>query len=138
MSLFIFFTRTWDFVITILWRFLWRAPWTFFKNVLFREIELEMSERATRVGVKVKPPTLIVIYSVHLDKIQNRIRKIPLKVSLFIGWISGNFWETQLFAVIDFLFNSLKFMLRFLKLRRWRQYARVIHYQNLSILPTQI
>jgi len=38
-----------------------------------------MSERATRVGVKVKPPTLIVIYSVHLDKIQNRIRKIPLK-----------------------------------------------------------
>jgi len=44
-----------------------------------REIELEMSERATRVGVKVKPPTLIVIYSVHLDKIQNRIRKIPLK-----------------------------------------------------------
>jgi len=38
-----------------------------------------MSERATRVGVKVEPPTLIVIYSVHLDKIQNRIRKIPLK-----------------------------------------------------------
>ena len=38
-----------------------------------------MSERATRVGVKLEPPTLIVIYA--LDE-KSRIRKIPLKMAI--------------------------------------------------------
>jgi len=38
-----------------------------------------MGERATRVGVKLEPPTLIVIYALD-DK--SRIRKIPLKMTI--------------------------------------------------------
>ena len=39
-----------------------------------------MAERASRVGIKLEPPTLIVIYSLELDGKQTRIRKIPIKV----------------------------------------------------------
>ena len=38
------------------------------------------NERATRVGVKIKPPTLIVVYTLNVDSKQIRIRKIPIKV----------------------------------------------------------
>ena len=44
------------------------------------EKKFRMAERASRVGIKLEPPTLIVIYSLELDGKQTRIRKIPIKV----------------------------------------------------------
>ena len=42
------------------------------------------NERALRVGIKSKPPTLVVVYNLHTDDVQKRLRKIPLKVSNII------------------------------------------------------
>jgi hypothetical protein len=37
-------------------------------------------EKAIRVGIKLKPLTLVIIYNLNIDEIQKRVRKIPLKV----------------------------------------------------------
>lgn len=36
-------------------------------------------EKAIRVGIKLKPLTLVIIYNLNIDEIQKRVRKIPLK-----------------------------------------------------------
>ena len=53
----------------------------FFFGIL--EVTTRMTnERALRVGIKSKPPTLVIVYNLLADGIQKRLRKIPLKVRL--------------------------------------------------------
>ena len=41
------------------------------------------NERAVKVGIKAKPPTLVVVYNRYGQETKKRLRKIPLKVSFY-------------------------------------------------------